>query len=179
MVAGPFDQAVDRSRHECVIQIEFGLDQIAFRRIQRSPRGEVFCNCVVDVFLADGVFGEQRLDSLQILLGLDEPRLGLGDPAFGAHIGCLEGHGIDLIEAVTLLDVAPLGKETLLDDTGDLWPYLNDTRGLGLSDEFRLVGDGLKRGLNHLHLGHRRCRRGTGLSFTSGQCERADEKNDA
>ena len=110
MIARPFDQAVDRSRHERVIQIEFGLDQIAFRRIQRSPSGEVFGDRIVDVLLTDGVFNEQQLDPLQILLGLDEPGLGLSNPAFRADIRRPEGKGIDLIQAVALPDVASLGK---------------------------------------------------------------------
>ncbi len=126
VVPRSLDQPVDRGHNKCVVQIELGLDQISSRRLQRGPRGKIFRDRIVDIFLTDGIFSEQRLDTRQVLLGLDDPRLGLRDSSFCARECRPEGHRIDLVETITLFDVAPLGEKPLLDDAGDLRTNLND-----------------------------------------------------
>lgn len=152
VITRSLDQPVDRSHDERVVQIKLGLDQIASCRFQR---GKVFSDRVVDIFLADGAFREQRLDTRQILLGLDDPRFGLGDSSLRARECRFERHGIDFIKAIALLDVASLGKEALLDDAGDLRTNLDDARRLGLPDKLRFIGNRLRKGFDDLDFGDR------------------------
>ncbi len=80
-----------------------------------------------------------------VLLGLHQARLGLSHHRLGAHRGGLEGHGIDLIEQGTHLDIAAFLEKALFDDPRHLGADLHGAGGLGLPDEFGFVHHRLSR----------------------------------
>ena len=143
IVAGPFDQPVDGRGNQGIVEIKFCFDHISFRRFQRRLGCEFFGHRVVQIFLADGLLGQERLHPIEVLMGLDEPGFGLGDPRLGADIGRFERHWIDLIERVSFMDVTAFGVKPLLHGPGHLRTNLDNAGRLRLSDELRFIRHGL------------------------------------
>jgi hypothetical protein len=154
------DPAIHGSGDESVVEIEFRLDQIALRSLQRGPASQRRRYGIIDILFADSLFLKERFHASQVLLGLDELGLSLGNSGFAAEVGGSEGHRIDEIQPVIYLDVPALGKKDFLDNAGDLWPNFHGPESLRLPDKLWLVRDCLSGHCNHFHLGDWWGRRG-------------------
>ena len=112
---------------------------------------------VVILLAADGF----HLHQLGVALGLEAGAalvgLGLGEVGLGgSHFGLIDG-GINLIEQLTGLDVAPLGEQALEDDAVHLGTHLGHPQGGGAAGELgqqlqggRMEGDHVHGGGRHL-----------------------------
>ncbi len=125
VVPASFDQPIDGSRDQRIVEIELGLDQIGLGALQRRLGRQIFRDGVVHVLLAHRLFHQQRLHPRQILSRLHDAGFRFGNLRLGALIGSFEGHGIDLIQPVAGFDLAAFGKQDLLQDPGDLGTNLN------------------------------------------------------
>ena len=139
----PLDPTGDGSDDARVVEIKLGLHHIGIRPFQGRPRRQVFRDRIIHIFLAHRLLREQRLDAIKILFGLNQPRLRLRDFCFRTQIGGSKRHRIDLVEALALLDIASLRKESLLENPGYLRSNLDRPGGLRLTDKLRFVRDRL------------------------------------
>ena len=142
---GALDQPSDGRGNAGIVEVELGPHQLRLGVFQRRLRRQFFGDGIIHILLAHRLLGEQRFNASLVLLGLHQPCLGLSHHRLGAHRGGLEGHGIDLIEQVALLDVAAFLEKALFDDTRHLGADLHGAGGLGFPDEFGFVNHRLTR----------------------------------
>ncbi len=149
-------EAVARCTQRREFQVELHVAQQSLLRLHQRGTGALLRNRRVVVLLADRLLRDQPRVARQILLGVDEIRLGLGQARFGLRELGLEGPLVDDIEHVALLDACAVGKCLTLEQPGNLAADFDRVRRLRLRHVLVVDGHRDRPDLDHRYLGRRR-----------------------
>src|SRR5882762_4104471 len=146
-------EALARRSNGGEFEVELAIARQGLLRLDQRGARALLRHGGVVILLADRLLGDQARIARQVLLGVDQVRLGLRQARFRLRRLCFERALVDDVEKIALFHPRAVGKGLALEQAGDLGTDLDRVGRLRLRDVLVIDGDRARLHLDHRHLG--------------------------